>query len=1026
MRRMALLLFALFFLAGCEKENRSIRFLRWTPHGIVFIRSGGVFRWGGEADLLPSRIGEWSLKEERFALSPDGGRIAIVPDEERVWNIWEIDLLTGEGRKITDSVYKDCFPVYDPSGTVIYFISYRGGRPDIWRVRLENLSADNLTDDERKEEQLTVSPDGGTLLYTASEGGESFSLYSREIGGGEISKIADGLSGVSFLRFSPGGDRYAFCSGGGLWIGRNGEDPSRIEDADLAAWSGSGRSIYFCSEGDIWQRTFGLFARRRRLTTNVGIDTSPSSSRDGRKVAYATGAEEKPELLTVVSSSFSPGTRVWCPPDAGLINSYYLANGLPGRAARYCASVLDKSGEREKIARLLAGDYLRAGKYRQAVAVLRKNTQANYEIGKIYMYYLRDFSKAMKYFKGVEAKNDLMLIYACSPGLLRMYCRGWVDIQKKEYGRGIRTIDMFLERSERSKAIEPIYYMRAEIYDRDLRDSGKAIHAYREALEAWPAGNRAVSARVRLAQLCEEDGELHEALDVYRSLVESGEGENASEKAMAYASILRIMLDRGEDFHPLLREISVDEGPYRREFADSAIRFLDSRGEHAEANMIIRLALFDWELEPGDLGEGLSRSLSQVDADMLVQVRLDELPPWFKERITIVTSKVEPELVSPVGELLKGVPASEAGNLTKDMGGLRDVLEFNVVDYILGNLYLNEGDASGAVSHFRKLCPECYGSYYHQLKCCMDAGQKETVEWLELERKHAFAFWGDVLRLIDVLSGRRDIFSIDGGSRREPALAVEYRSFISKYPRSSLVPACAARIASAMPESEKRKALLEILDEHGGGCISIPFSLLIGDYVGSGNYGLALAVGEPLARSVDDPSIKLAVAGLLSEVGMEGEAKVFLWDISINYTDSPEWGFAQEKLISDLVLSGKYRSSFLMLDELMERRPSSEFVGSGEARLLRIELMARLGMLAEAAGEASALIAGDSPRLNKLPARMTDDLARFMFEERRETLMKLYSSVEPEEKTRLEEMVPELKNKKQDTRYKKQTNNNDQ
>ncbi|MDP8248758.1 MAG: tetratricopeptide repeat protein [Candidatus Tritonobacter lacicola] len=1022
-----LLLLVLFFLAGCGRgEDSSIRFIRWTPHGIVFVRSGKLFRWTGDAHTLPSRIGKWLVKEERFALSPDGGKIAIVPGGNKVWDIWEVDIVNGEGRRITDSVFKDYFPVYGPSGQYIYFISYRGKRPDIWRVRPDDPAAEKMTDDVREEEQLAVSPDGKTLLYTAFADDVGLSLYVLEIGSGEIRRVAEGLAYVSCLKFSPPGDRYAFCAAGGLWLGEKGGRPSRLSDAEFAAWDAGKRALYYCAGGDIRRRTFGIFSRDRRLTRNVGIDSCPSPSPDGRRVAYSTGPGEKPELLTVVDSSFSPVNRVWCPTDVELINDFYRVNGKPVEAARYLTSVIEGIGEREKIARIIAADYLKARKGRKAIAVLREYTRDNYEIGKIYMYYLRDFPSAMECFKRSRAaKKELMLLYSFRPGLLKSYCRGWVEMERGNYGKGLRIIDGFLRRAGKVKALEAIYYERAEAYDRELHDADKAIPAYGEALEAWPDSDRAVPARIRLAELYEGAGALDEAMGVYRSVAKDAGGEDSSVKAAACVSILRITLEQGGDIQPLLGYIDREGGAYRKEFTNGAVELLDGKGKHDEANRIIRLAVAEWGLGLKDITDGLGRSLLYVDTGALVRVDIGKLPPWFKERANIIASKVSPVSVKAVGELMKSPSASKARKIMGDMDGLPGSPELD--DYILGNLYLNEGDVSRAVSCFMRLCRDEDNSYYHhQLSCCLRADPGAAEEWLKLERKYTFAFWDDVLEAIDIVSGRRDLFSDDRDVPRDPNFVVAYESFIAAHPDSLLVPACAARIASALPEREKRKALLDIIAGHKGGCISIPFALLMSNFAGSGNYGLALDVGEPLARSSDDPSIKLAVAELLSEVGQERKAMAFFWDISMNCTESPEWSAAQEALISDLSSSGKNKSALLMVDELIERRPSSEFVESGEAQLLRIELLVELGRLREAAGAAVELTARGGPGLNELPGRITDELARFMFDNKKESFMELYSTAGPEYKVRLEEMVPELRNKEQDTSNKIQTMTNNQ
>ena len=1033
-------IFALLFFCGCESEKASIRCVRWTPGGVAFIRRDGLFMWEAEGAQHPFRVGEWELREERFALSPDGRRVALVSAGEVPWNIWEVDIPGGAGRRITDSIYKDFFPVYAPSGDSIFFLSYRGGRPDIWRVGLDDLVPERVTDDALEERRFAVSPDGASLLYTVVSEDGRHSLHSLSLPDGESRMVAEELTPVSSLSFSPSGGLYVFCSGGGLWLGEVGHEPSKVADADSAGWAAGREALYYCSGGDIWRYVpSGLFSGKRRLTRSRWMDAVPSVSPDGRRVAYATGPGKAPELLTVVGRSFSPRTRIWCPTDAKLIDDYYLADGRPGEAARYFSSILGESGERAELARLAASDLISAGRYRRALAVLTENTGDDYEIGKIYMYYLRDFAAAIGRLKGLEkAREELMLLYACKPALLKRYCRGWVEVQEGNYGKGLRLIDGFVKGSGKLKALEPVYYMRARLYDQGLRDTSKALAAYREALDGWPESDQAESARLRLGQLYEEAGELDEAIAAYNSAAESTGIENASEMAAAYASILRITAGRGGDIRPILRDVGAKSGPYRAEFVNEAQRILDEKGEYGEANGVIRTALFDWGLEPDDIAEGLFRSCAAVDAEDLVRVTPRGLPAWFKERVVIAVSRVHGDFGPPMKAFLEN-PAPEAAEkvlaaMEDSLGGLEPAA---AADYVLGNLYLNEGDLPAAVSSFTKLCGREDGYYAQQLACCRRAARREALEWLKLERRYGFVFWGDGLHLVDVLAGRRGLFSEGGAADRPPDFTGDYRAFIERYPESLLVPACEARIASTLPESTRQRALLALLEEKRDGCVSLPFFLLMGEYAAAGNFGLALSVGEPLARSVPDPSIKLSVAELLGEVGGEREALPFLWDISINYTDSPEWEIAQQKLISSLISSGKYKSALLMLDELIEKRPSSEPVLSDEAQLSRIEILARLGRLREAATAACALISTGGDSLRGLPAAMTDDLAGFMFLENKDELLSLYSSVDREEREKLEEMVPQLKEASimtkpetkipmKVTRYKKQDTNKHQ
>ncbi|MGD8397928.1 MAG: DPP IV N-terminal domain-containing protein [Anaerolineae bacterium] len=78
------------------------------------------------------------------AWSPDGSRVAFVSARTGNWEIWLVDIATGQERRVTDHEATDVAPAWSPDGQQIAFLSNRGGTWAIHVLDLESGSVQKL------------------------------------------------------------------------------------------------------------------------------------------------------------------------------------------------------------------------------------------------------------------------------------------------------------------------------------------------------------------------------------------------------------------------------------------------------------------------------------------------------------------------------------------------------------------------------------------------------------------------------------------------------------------------------------------------------------------------------------------------------------------------------------------------------------------------------------------------------------------------------------------------------------------
>ncbi|WP_233505745.1 Tol-Pal system beta propeller repeat protein TolB [Rhodoferax lacus] len=126
------------------------------------------------------------------AWSPDGKTLALAlsRDGGTQLNLLDVSTAGSEPRRIAQSASIDTEPVFTADGRSIYFVSDRGGSPQIYRVSVSGGSPERVTFSGNYNTSPALSPDGRWLAYVSRVGG-AFKLYVMDLASGTANGITD-------------------------------------------------------------------------------------------------------------------------------------------------------------------------------------------------------------------------------------------------------------------------------------------------------------------------------------------------------------------------------------------------------------------------------------------------------------------------------------------------------------------------------------------------------------------------------------------------------------------------------------------------------------------------------------------------------------------------------------------------------------------------------------------------------------------------------------------------------------------
>jgi TolB protein len=124
--------------------------------------------------------------------SPDGRTLAVTLSRDGGSQLYTLDVTTpgSEPRRLTQSSSIDTEPVYSHDGAFIYFVSDRGGSPQIYRMPAAGGAPERVTFTGTYNISPALSPDGRWIAYISRVSG-SFKLHVMELATGSVTALTE-------------------------------------------------------------------------------------------------------------------------------------------------------------------------------------------------------------------------------------------------------------------------------------------------------------------------------------------------------------------------------------------------------------------------------------------------------------------------------------------------------------------------------------------------------------------------------------------------------------------------------------------------------------------------------------------------------------------------------------------------------------------------------------------------------------------------------------------------------------------
>lgn len=189
-----------------------------------------------------------------------GSALVYFAERDSNYDLFRLDLRTGEESQLTFDPAADSYPSVSPSGKQIAFQSDRDGDFDIYIMDADGSNLRQITDNTVIDRLPAWSPDGEWILFAAdTQADGNFDLYALRPDGSALRLVYESSQRNSSAHYSPDGRYLVFTTGGAQ---------------DASTWD----------IGRLDTQT-GDFIR---LTRNTYKDWAPVFSPDGSNILYLT------------------------------------------------------------------------------------------------------------------------------------------------------------------------------------------------------------------------------------------------------------------------------------------------------------------------------------------------------------------------------------------------------------------------------------------------------------------------------------------------------------------------------------------------------------------------------------------------------------------------------------------------------------------------------------------------------------------------------------------------------------------
>ncbi len=205
----------------------------------------------GRTNPVRLTAGPWD--DGDLAISPDSGKLAFTSHREDSWNLYVLDLTTGETRRLTTGNAFKGKPHWSPDGQYLVFELYRNDNLDIAIISAQGGDIIPLTANPAADYEPTWSPAGREIVWVSMRSG-SPELWQMSLDNPDESKYIQ-LTNTPTVQetdpaFSPNGDVVIYTDAASpydvIW-GHSATDPSapafEAGQGLYPAWSPEGSSV---------------------------------------------------------------------------------------------------------------------------------------------------------------------------------------------------------------------------------------------------------------------------------------------------------------------------------------------------------------------------------------------------------------------------------------------------------------------------------------------------------------------------------------------------------------------------------------------------------------------------------------------------------------------------------------------------------------------------------------------------------------------------------------------------------------
>ena len=275
---------------------------QWSPHGrhISYISNktgtNEVWLWHGSGDP-ESQLTNLGAHIQSVCWAPDGKSLVLSGNRYGGYDIYRVDLPSGDATRLTQDPLYEVNPVFTPDGKQIIYIRLNETWEDHQIVQMNSdgtgskvIAEDRDFFDYSFGPSLggpTVSPDGKWLLFRSQRSGY-INYWKVSLEGGEPSPLVPEETEQSGATWSPNGSEVAYVSNS------NGTLEIRLASAK----GGESRSVF---------------------NPGMGVCTAPSWSPDGSHICFLHGTPTAPDDLWMISAKEGePRQLTFSLPEGGL------------------------------------------------------------------------------------------------------------------------------------------------------------------------------------------------------------------------------------------------------------------------------------------------------------------------------------------------------------------------------------------------------------------------------------------------------------------------------------------------------------------------------------------------------------------------------------------------------------------------------------------------------------------------------------------------------------------------------------